>query len=287
MQRSSPEGYRRRACSPRKRGEMGPCARVNWSVPMTGRDIRGCASYLFEGVEDGVAAAPRRQSRRLYVQSNCNDVQKEGATYGGRKNCSSSRYIPLAISVRRKNLPMRSRVALAVPRPLDTPARPEVGRRGALGRRVASLGHYPHGGDGGHRGGGCSAGGGEEQLSAREHRRRGLQGRRHGEGVSVGLGRTIVEQRANCAQLRRWRRRREALAVVTMEVRIGLCCGGCFCEELLRDYNAGAMIGRTAARDATRDYLAGGGRWYMSCVDVWEKQALNMDNIKSYYVERK
>lgn len=24
MQRSSPDGYRRRACSPRKRGEMGP-----------------------------------------------------------------------------------------------------------------------------------------------------------------------------------------------------------------------------------------------------------------------
>jgi hypothetical protein len=25
MHRSSPEGYRRRACSPRNRGEMGPC----------------------------------------------------------------------------------------------------------------------------------------------------------------------------------------------------------------------------------------------------------------------
>lgn len=75
--------------------------------------------------------------------------------------------------------------ALLVPGPLGAPARAEVGRRGALRRRVAALlCEYPDGGGGGDAGGG--RGGRGQQLSPGDaHRHRGSQCRRHG-GRGVG-----------------------------------------------------------------------------------------------------
>lgn len=102
MQRSSPEGYRRRACSPRNRGEMGPYGGLVVAIPLIGIS-RSFPAYLFERVVDCVTAPP-------LVHGLSQDVQNNDFTYGGRKYCSSSTYIPLAISVNKKNFPMRSSV---------------------------------------------------------------------------------------------------------------------------------------------------------------------------------
>lgn len=63
--------------------------------------------YLFKRVEDGVPATIA-VSPAVPVVAAGRGTEK--GTHGGRKNCSSSTYIPLAISVKRKNLPIRSRV---------------------------------------------------------------------------------------------------------------------------------------------------------------------------------
>jgi hypothetical protein len=51
MQRSSPEGYLRRACSPLKRGEIGP---YTSSTSNIGARAISCIIYLLEGVVDSV-----------------------------------------------------------------------------------------------------------------------------------------------------------------------------------------------------------------------------------------
>jgi hypothetical protein len=56
MQRSSPVGYRRRACSPRNRGEMGPCCREKRLATST--------SSTTTSLEEHVACEPSRMDSR-------------------------------------------------------------------------------------------------------------------------------------------------------------------------------------------------------------------------------
>lgn len=83
--------------------------------------------------------------------------------------------------------------AVFVPGPFDVPAGPEIGGRGALGRRISTL--LPQGsksGAGGGRNGGTM---GRGKLSLREHSRRGSQGLGHGGTGSPVMGARASETR--------------------------------------------------------------------------------------------